>query len=218
MLAVLRIALINLLLSSDNVLVIALFSKELRKSRRIFALTCSMLASIALQLGILFVVAFLFHISFLQSLFGLLICYMAVKLLTTQKRQDRHDEKPNSVWYSIGKIVVGNLMMSFENEATLITLSHGDVWIAWIGILVTSPLIFYGSHLITLLLERFDFILYIGSIVLFKIGLGLVFTFPTLQAYAGKGGWGLTTVYTVIVAIVYMRKRRLLQFGGRGRV
>lgn len=206
MLSIVKIALINLLLSSDNVLIIALFGKVLQKSKKIFALSCSLVISVALQLGILFVVAFLFRISFLQALFGLLICYMAVQLLR-KKKTDSHTVKRNSLWYIIGKIVVGNLMMSFENEATLITLSNGNVWIAWIGILITSPLIFFGSHLITLLLERFDFILYIGSIVLFKIGLDLVFTFPLLQPYKSLGSWGLAAVFAVIVAILYLRKR-----------
>lgn len=206
MLVLLKIALVNLLLSSDNVLIIALFSKGLQKSRRIFALTSSLVISVVLQLVILFLVAFLFHIIFLQSLFGLLICYMAVKLLM-QKKTEYRDLDRNSVWYSIGKIVFGNLMMSFENEATLITLSKGNVWIAWIGMLVTSPLIFFGSHLIRLLLERFDFILYIGSIVLFNIGLGLIFTLPVLKNYVSIGGWGLTIIYGIIVAVVYLKKR-----------
>lgn len=205
MLSILKIALINLLLSSDNVLIIALFSKVLQKSRRIFALTCSLVVSVVLQLGILFVVAFLFRITFLQSLFGLLICYMAVQLL--RKKKENKEVKRNSLWYIIGKIVVGNLMMSFENEATLITMSNGNVWLAWIGILATSPLIFYGSSLITMLLERFDFIVYIGSIILFKIGLGLVFTLPVLQPYTSMGSWGLTGVFGVIVAVMYLKKR-----------
>lgn len=212
MLAIIKIALINLLLSSDNVLIIALFSQGLHKSRRILALTCSLIASVVLQLGILFVVSFLFHISFLQSLFGLLICYMAIKLIM-QKRANKQTKKQSSLGYAIFKIVVGNLMMSFENEATLITMSNGNVWIAWIGILVTSPFIFFGSQLIALLLARYDFIMYIGSIVLFKIGLGLVFTFPMLKPYASIGGWGLAIIYGIIVAIVYLRKHEFLHFG-----
>lgn len=218
MFALLKIVIINLLLSSDNVLIIALFSKGLEKSRKIFALTSSLVASVVLQLGILFVVALLFHITFLQSLFGLLICYMAIKFLR-QKKKEYRDLKPNSIWYSISKIVFGNLMMSFENEATLITLSNGNVWIAWLGLLITSPLIFFGSHLITILLERFDFILYIGSIALFKIGLGLVFTPPVINPYASMGGWGLTIVYGIIVALIYLRKRGMLTMvRTRGRV
>lgn len=206
MLSILKIALINLLLSSDNVLIIALFGKSLQKSRRIFVLSCSLVASVVLQLGILFVVAFLFRITFLQALFGLLICYMAVQLLRKRK-SEKQTTGHKSVWYVIGKIVIGNLLMSFENEATLITLSNGDVWLAWIGILVTSPLIFFGSRLLTVLLEKFDFILYIGSIVLFKIGLDLIFTFPPIQPYKTMGSWGLAVVFGIIVAVIYFRKR-----------
>lgn len=205
MFSVVKIALINLLLSTDNVLIIALFSKGLKKANKMFVLTLSLLVSIVLQLGILFVVAFLFRISFLKFLFGLLICYMAIKLL--EKRDaNKRQVKGNSPWYSVGKIVLGNLMMSFENEATLITLSNGDVWTAWIGIIVTSPFIFFGSHMITLLLERYRFILYIGSIILFKIGLGLVFTLSLLQPHAKPGDWILAVVYGVIVTIIYLMR------------
>lgn len=217
MLAIIKIALMNLLLSSDNVLIIALFSKGLHKSRKMFALTISLIASVILQLGILFVVSYLFHITFLQSLFGLLICYMAVKLLTQKKEDDKPTAEGQSVWYAIGKIVVGNLMMSFENEATLITLSNGNVWIAWIGVLATSPIIFYGSHVITLLLERFDFIVYIGSVILFKIGIDLVFTLPMLAPYKSGVGWGLTAMYALILLGVYLHKRGWLHLGRKAR-
>lgn len=203
MFAIVKIALINLLLSTDNVLIIALFSKGLQKSKKMFVLSLSLLASAVLQLGILFVVAFLFRISFLKFLFGLLICYMAVKLLERRPTDKRVVQK-HSTWYSVGKIVIGNLLMSFENEATLITLSSGNVWVAWIGILITSPFIFFGSHLITLLLERYRFILYIGSIILFNIGVGLVFTLPVLQSHKSLGSWTLTIAYGIIVLLVFL--------------
>jgi predicted tellurium resistance membrane protein TerC len=97
-------------------------------------------------------------------------------------------------------------MMSFENEAALIIISHGNVWIAWLGILVTSPLIFFVSHLLTWLLDKYAFILYIGSIVLIKIGLDLIFTMKPLTPYVPIAPWAFTGFFAVFVSVLYIKE------------
>lgn len=217
MLTLLKIGAVNLLLSSDNVLVIALFGRSLAKTRRRAALGLSLLASVALSLGILFAVAWLFRLWFLKSLFGLLIATMAVKLLR-QKREKAVAARSDSLWTTVGQIVTGNLMMSFENEAALITLAQGNVWVAWLAVVVTSPVIFFGSHLMTWLLGRYDFILYVGSVLLMKIGVGLVFTLAPIRPVASPAGWVLTGLYALGVLWVYLSRHHLLPAKSRSRV
>lgn len=206
MLTVLKIAMMNLLLSSDNVIIIALFGRKLAHKTRFLSLLISLVVSVALQLAILFVVSFLFRISFLQAVFGILICYMAFHLFKENKKKKKGAES-RSMWKTIAKIVLGNLMMSFENEATLITLSNGNVWLAWLGILVTSPIIFFGSHFIAWVISKFDVILYIGAAILFKIGIDLIFTLPVLQRFATLGTWLLTGLFSLYVLYVYAKRR-----------
>jgi predicted tellurium resistance membrane protein TerC len=217
-----NLALANLLLSSDNILMIALFGQNITRKRRLFVLLWSMIASVLLSLVFLFIVSFLFRISFLQSLFGLVICYMAFHLLSTKDRGDTDKAKANiietpNVVSTVWKIVMANLMMSFENIATLIGLSRGNVWIAWLAILVTSPLVFFGSHLLARLLTTYDFIVDIGAVILFKIGLDLIFTISFLQVYAHNVPWILTGFFAVYVIAKYLEQNNIF-FHFRNRV
>jgi predicted tellurium resistance membrane protein TerC len=203
-----NLGLVNILLSSDNVLVIALFGEELGERKRIPVLFWSMVASLAIQLGILYALSFLFRISATQSLFGLIICYMAFRLLhkgEPGKRKLNHQ----STLSSIGKIAVGNLMMSFENEATLIGLSHGNVWVAWLAIAATSPLIFFASNLIVWILRKFDFVVYAASVLLFKIGLDMIFGLPALTRYVPDVPWILTGLFGLYVAGRYLHRHNI---------
>lgn len=207
MFTLLNLALMNLLLSSDNVLVIAVFGHNLSRNKRTFVLFLSMLVSLALQLGILFVVAFLFRITVLQSLFGIIICYMAFHLLYKHEPQETKILESKNFLMSVGKIALGNLMMSFENETTLISMSRGDVWLAWFGMLITAPLIFFGSNLIAWVLQKYAFLLNIGAIILVKIGLNLVFQFPTLQPYGPTGPWILTGLFAIYATVLFLHDK-----------
>lgn len=207
MFTLLNLALMNLLLSSDNVLVIAVFGHNLSRNKRTFVLLFSMLVSLALQLGILFVVAFLFRITVLQSLFGIIICYMAFHLLYKHESQETKILESKNLLMSVGKIALGNLMMSFENETTLISMSRGDVWLAWFSMLITAPLIFFGSNLIAWVLQKYAFLLNIGAIILVKIGLNLVFQFPTLQPYGPTGPWILTGLFAIYATVLFFHDK-----------
>lgn len=203
MITVLRVALANLLLSSDNVLMIALFGQDITKKRRFLVLLWSMIASVLLSLVFLYIVSFLFRIAFLQAFFGLIICYMAFHLLSTKDREESVVEAPN-MFTAVWKIVIANMMMSFENIASLIGLARGNVWIAWSGILITSPLVFFGSHLLARLLTTYNFIVDLGAVLLFKIGLDLIFTASVLQGYAHTVPWVLTGLFALYVIVKYL--------------
>lgn len=201
---VVKVALTNLLLSSDNVLMIALLSGGVVRTKRIQALLWSLIASLLLQLGILFLMAYLFHFSFLRGLFGVVICIMAFQLVSSHHARTAPAQS-GSVGAAIARITLGNLMMSFENEAALITLAQGNVWVGWIGILITAPLIFFGSHLMVSLLRRYSLIVDLGAVYLFLVGSRLLFAVPWLHAYAAYGVWALMGAFAVYVAAGRLR-------------
>lgn len=206
MFTILNMALVNLLLSTDNVLVIALFAREFGQKKRLLVLLWGMLASLVLQLIILFIIALLFRVTFLQAVFGLIICYMALHLFRKGESTKVQDISSQKFLTIIGKIVLSNLMMSFENEATLITMARGEVWLAWSGFLLTAPLIFFGSNLIVWLLHKFNFVLYLGSVLLFKIGLNLIFEMSGINRFLPYGPWVLTGLFAVYVISKYLQK------------
>jgi len=201
---IISLGLTNILLSSDNVLAIALFSENLSRKQRIPVLFWAMIVSLTAELGILFAMSFLLRINFMQSIFGLIISFMAFKLLYKDKQNKPKEFNNRQAFSPIWIVAAGNLMMSFENEVTLISLTRGNVLTAWYGIAATSPLIFFASDMIVWVLRRYDFVFYIGSIILLKIGLDMIFTLPGLVPFSRFGPWVLTVLYGIHAAVRYL--------------
>ncbi len=144
-LLVVQVALTNLLLSSDSVLLIALMSRGMRRGGRWAALTWSLLVSLAAQLGILAVMGYLFRFAAIRLAFGIPVCAVAFHLLQAHEIEARPGSG-HGMPEAVARITVGNLLMSFENEAALITLAAGNALVAWVGVVLTSPVVFFGSH------------------------------------------------------------------------
>ncbi len=206
----LQVALTNLLLSGDNVLLIALMSKGVRRGGRWAALSWSLLVSVALQLGILALMAVLFRFSVVHAVFGALICLVAFHLVHSH-RPHLAEAPPRGVPETVARITVGNLLMSFENEAALISLAGGNALLAWTGVLLTAPIIFFGSHAVSWVLQRYTIIVYASAIYLVHIGLRLVFSVPALRAYGVTMTWLLTALFAAYAAAVYVTRLRSMR-------
>lgn len=207
-LSVLQVAITNLLLSSDNVLLIALMSDRVRRDGRWTALTWSLVISLALQLGILLVMGYLFRFQLVRLVFGVVICVVAFHLVQSRRTQAvgaTEDGMPAAV----ARITVGNLLMSFENEAALITLAAGNAWLAWAGVVLTSPIVFFGSHPVAWLLRRCAVIVYAAAVYLFSVGIGMLGALPLIgRGYGAPEVWVLTGVFGAYAAVAFVRHLR----------
>jgi predicted tellurium resistance membrane protein TerC len=198
------VALLNLVLSSDNTLMIAVLGRALHHTIRRGVLAWSFGISLGLQFALVLLVSILFKWTVIQSLFGLLILYMAFQLLS-KRTEEAKTISLRQFWPGVMKVVLGNMMMSFENAAALIGASHGNPWIAWLGIAVSSPLVFFGSGLLASLLERYSFLLYLGSILLIRIGSKLFFSWSALKFLEPVTSWLVTAALASLVVWMYIR-------------
>jgi predicted tellurium resistance membrane protein TerC len=213
-LGLVQVALTNLLLSGDNVLIIAVMTRQVRQGQRWVALGWSMLISLALQLGILFALAMLFHVTAVHVVFGVTICLVAGHLVRAGR--PRAAAAGAGLHATVVRVSLGNLLMSFENEAALITLAHGSAWLAWAGVAVTSPVVFFGSHWVAAVLRRFPVIVYAGAVYLFRIGVHLVASMPWWGPTAAGAGWALTGAFAVYAAAAYLRQHAGTRAGAVG--
>ncbi len=130
-LLVVQVALTNLPLSSDSVLLIALMSRGMRRGGR--------------GAPLLAVMGYLFRFAAIRLAFGIPVCAVAFHLLQAHEIEARPGSG-HGMPEAVARITVGNLLMSFENEAALITLAAGNALVAWVGVVLTSPVVFFGSH------------------------------------------------------------------------
>ena len=165
-LAVLQIIFINVLLSGDNAVVIAMACRGLPVHQRRWGLVIG--AGIAVLLLIIFaeVVARLMLLPYIKLIGSLALLYIAAKLVVPEPADKNEVEAVAHLWRAIRIVVVADIIMSLDNIIAVAATAKGDVLLIAIGLAVSIPLIIAGAALIMALLERFPFLVWAGTALL----------------------------------------------------
>lgn len=156
---------IDLILSGDNAVVIALAVRQLEGKTRRRAIFWGAMGAVGLRLIFAAVVTYLLLIPFLQAVAALLLVWIAWRLLF---QEDEHEdvEASTSIWGAIRIIIVADVIMSLDNVVALVGVSGGNLWLLVFGLLLTIPLIIYGSQILSTLMDRLPWLVYLGSGIL----------------------------------------------------
>jgi YjbE family integral membrane protein len=183
--AVLQIIWIDLLLSGDNAVVIALACRSLpaRKKRAGIVLG----AGVAVGLRILFaiVIAWLLQLPLLKLAGGLLLVWISVRLIMDEGADHSDVEAADSLWRAVWTIAMADAVMSLDNVVAISAASHGNVWLFTFGLLLSIPLIVMGATLIMGVLARFPILVWAGAALLGWVAGGMVSTDPWLVDHTG---------------------------------
>lgn len=161
----LSIIIINILLSGDNALVIALASRNLPLSQQKIAMLWGCIGAISLRIGLTFVAVFLLKIPYLQIVAGILLLWIAIKLMTDQKDCEYLEGKKN-LGGAIKTIVVADFVMSLDNVIAIIGVARGNINLVIIGLVISIPIIIWGSKFVCSLIQRWPIIIVFGSFFL----------------------------------------------------
>ena len=156
------IILIDLVLAGDNAIVIALAARNLPRHLQKQAIFWGTLGAIAVRVAMTAVVVTLLRLPGLMLAGGLLLLPIAWKLL----RQDdgAHAIKPAAgFWTAMRTIVIADALMGLDNVLAVAGASHGKMSLVVLGLLISVPLVVYGSTLILKLIERFPAVVYLGA-------------------------------------------------------
>src|SRR6202051_4238444 len=145
--AVLEIFLINLLLSGDNALVIALACRGLPPHRKFWGVVIGAAVAIVLRLVFTAVIARLMMVPYLKLAGGLALLYIAASLLVPEDDGDGVKAAGN-LWRAVQIIAVADLVMSFDNTLAIAAIANGDIVLLGIGLTISIPLIIAGATLI----------------------------------------------------------------------
>ena len=174
---------VDLILAGDNAVVIAMAARRLEGSQRRQAILWGTAGAVALRLAFASIVIYLLAVPFLQAVGGLLLFWIAWKLV-----HDDHDEAGKvqagtSTWEAIRIIIVADAVMSLDNVIALVGAAGGDFWLLAIGITITIPLVIFGSALLASLLDRFPVLVYAGAGLLVYIAVEMLFKDIALREY-----------------------------------
>jgi len=173
--AALQIMVINILLSGDNAVVIALAVRALPRRERFWGMVLG--AGCAAVLLILFtgIVATLLQLPYLKLIGGLALFWVAIKLVAPQAH-DAEDspEAVEDLWRAVRVVVVANIVMSLDNVIAVAAAAKGNYLLLGLGLTISIPVVIAGSALFLALLERFPWIVWAGGALLGWIAGGLL--------------------------------------------
>jgi YjbE family integral membrane protein len=186
-LAALKIMGINILLSGDNAVVIALACRALPPRERFWGMVFG--AGLAAFLLIIFtgIVATLLKLPYLKLVGGIALFWVAVKLVAPQAHDEEDTpEAVEDLWRAIRVVVVANIIMSLDNVIAVAAAANGNYVLLALGLAVSIPVVIAGSALFLALLERFPWVVWAGGALLGWIAGGLLPDDPVISQYIAK--------------------------------
>ncbi|MDE1568900.1 TerC family protein [Aquabacter sp. L1I39] len=165
-LSLLQIIWIDLLLSGDNAVVIALACRSLPAKQRRWGILLGAGAAVGLRIIFALVVSYLLGVPFLKVVGGLLLLWIAVKLVTDSEGDAHEVEASDSLWKAVRTIAIADAVMSLDNVVAIAAASRGHPELFIFGLLLTIPLIIAGSQLVMALLTRFPILVWAGAALL----------------------------------------------------
>jgi YjbE family integral membrane protein len=171
------IVLINLVLSGDNAVVIALAVKTLPYSQRVRALIAGAACAVVLRVAATFFAGQLLHVEFLKLIGGITILWIAVKLFPQAvPGEEPPGARPSSLWRAIWFILLADVTMSLDNILAIAQVAQGDVALLIFGLGLSIPFVLFAASLLATLMDKYPAIIYLGAALLGKIGAEMMLT------------------------------------------
>ncbi len=189
--AVLQIIAIDILLGGDNAIVIALACRRLPEQQRNKGIFWGVFGAIALRVVLIFFALQLLALPYLKIVGALLLLWIGVKLLLPEE-EGGHDgiEGSTHLLGAIKTIVVADAVMSLDNVIAVAGAAKGDIGLVVFGILISIPIIVWGSKFVLKLMDRFPLVITLGAALLGWIAGGMLVGDVVLKPYlAGAPGW-----------------------------
>lgn len=181
--AVLQIVFINILLSGDNALVIAMACRGLPQPQRRWGMVIGSGAAVILRIVFTGVIAQLMLQPYLKLVGGIALLYIAAKLLVPEDADRNEVEAGAHLWRAVGIVVVADVIMSLDNVIAIAAIAKGAFLLLAIGVAVSIPLIVAGAALIMTLLDRFPVLVWAGVALLGWIAGQVIATDPAIAGH-----------------------------------
>jgi YjbE family integral membrane protein len=160
------IVIIDLTLAGDNALVIALAVRSLPPRQQWWGRLWGTAGAVVLRLILITAATVVLRVPFLQLLGGLLLIWIAFKLVRNSTGAEGYVRSGASVWNAIWVILVADAVMSLDNVLGVAAAAHGDLLLVTVGIALSLPLVVWGSGLLSRIMSRLPWIIWLGGGVL----------------------------------------------------
>jgi len=172
----LSLVLIDLLLAGDNALVIAMAVRSLPPRERRIGIIGGAAGAVLLRIGLTIVAARLLEIEYVKLVGGLLILWIAYKVLIDASEQITKPPAPSRFWQAIWYIIVADLTMSTDNILAIAGAANGNDWLIAFGLALSIPFVVMSSNLLSKVMDRYPVTIYLGAGLLGRVGGNMIMT------------------------------------------
>lgn len=199
-LSFLNIMFINLILSGDNAVLIAMAVRNLPKSQRMHGIYFGSVVAIVLRVVLTYVVALLLEISFIKLAGGALILWIAVKLFMESGEGGEDRKEATTMTQAIKIILIADLTMSLDNVLAIAAAAGGNLFLLISGLVMSIPIVIFTSNLLSTLMDKYPIIIVIGGAMLGKVGGEMIITDPFVEQWLHHGAALEYTVQAICMA------------------
>ncbi|MFT8870747.1 MAG: TerC family protein [Sporolactobacillus sp.] len=203
---------IDLFLAGDNAIVIALAAGRLPENERKKAVLLGTIGAIIIRILCTVSVVYLLMVPGLHFIGGLLLAWIAYKLLVPGRKTGNGIKAAPSLWAAVRTIIVADALMSLDNMLAVAGAAQNDPLLVIVGLLVSVPLLMGGSAAIMTLLDRYHRLIYVGAAILAVTAGRMLFAEPFVKALSGRltpwFEWPCAVILTAAVVYFGRRSRR----------
>ena len=203
-LGLLLIIWINIILSGDNAVVIALAARSLPPEQQKKAIMFGSGAAVVLRIGLTVVAAMLMNLEYLQIVGGILLLWIGAQLLAGEDEEEGEGGEQSSLFAAIRTILIADLVMSLDNVIAVAAAAKGDQVLLIIGLAISIPMVIFGSTLMIKLMERFPIIITLGAALIGWVGGETVASDAVLRDFSAANSWFHLTAAACGAVLVFV--------------
>jgi len=212
----LQVFLIDVLLSGDNAVVIALACRRLPPAQMRRAMLLGTLGAIAARVVLTTIASFLMSLPALRLLGGVALIWVAIKLVLDEEQEAEgtpagRGRAPSGLWSAVGTVIVADVVMSVDNVVALAAASQGSVIFLTAGLLLSVALLMFGSLFVTMLLARYPLLIRAGGALLGWLAGDIAMADPLIAEGVGQQAPALTFLVPILAAVFVLAEVRIIE-------